>query len=236
MKLILDDGFSFGKGAFETIKIIDGQVMNIDRHLERLNTSLEFLEINKVIKKEEVLEKGKNFNQAFKIIVSDKNTLFIDRKDPYINLDRNYGIKVEISDYIRNSTAPLTYHKSLAYYDNLLKLREIRSQSAFEGLLINEKEQLTEGFISNFFFTKNDKIYTPKVSCGLLNGTMRQWLMDEFDIIEGVFKKDDLKEMEGVFITNSLIGIHWVDTIGDLIFQKTKEIKEMIDFLEEKGY
>ena len=236
MKLVFDDGFSFGKGAFETIKIIDGQVMNIDRHLERLNTSLEFLEINKVINKEEVLEKSNHFKQAFKIIVSDENTLFIDREDPYINLDRSYGIKVEISDYIRNSTAPLTYHKSLAYYDNLLKLREIRSQSAFEGLLMNEKEQLTEGFISNFFFTKNGEIYTPKVSCGLLNGTMRQWVMDQFDIIEGVFKKDDLKDMEGVFITNSLIGIHWVHTIGDLTFQKTKEIENIIDFLEEKGY
>ena len=40
MKIEFDDGFSFGKGAFETIKVVDGDPLFLEKHLERLKKSL----------------------------------------------------------------------------------------------------------------------------------------------------------------------------------------------------
>ena len=49
MKIEFDDGFSFGKGAFETIKVVDGDPLFLEKHLERLNKSLKFFGIEREI-------------------------------------------------------------------------------------------------------------------------------------------------------------------------------------------
>ena len=36
MKIEFDDGFSFGKGAFETIKVVKGDPLFLREHLNRL--------------------------------------------------------------------------------------------------------------------------------------------------------------------------------------------------------
>lgn len=43
-ELILDDGFCFGLGAFETIAVMYGQPVFLEPHLKRLREALDFLE------------------------------------------------------------------------------------------------------------------------------------------------------------------------------------------------
>ena len=37
MEITLDEGYSFGLGAFETIAVKDGKLIFLDRHLRRLD-------------------------------------------------------------------------------------------------------------------------------------------------------------------------------------------------------
>lgn len=65
---------------------------------------------------------------------------------------------------------------------------------------------------------------------------MREWLLEEFSIKERTIKKEELENFDGVFLTNSLIGAHWVESIGSKKYKRTEEINEIIKFLEKLGY
>ena len=64
---------------------------------------------------------------------------------------------------------------------------------------------------------------------GLLNGTIRDWIINNFEVIECDITMKDLKSMDEVFVTNSLLGIMKVKSIEDLQFNKnviTKSIRD----------
>ena len=51
---------------------------------------------------------------------------------------------------------------------------------------------------------KDGKLYTPPVSCGLLNGTYRQKLLEEGKLIEKVLYPEDLQTADKIFCFNSV--------------------------------
>jgi len=106
-------------------------------------------------------------------------------------------------------------------------------------LLINNKGKITEGTLSNIFFIKEEKIFTPSLSCGLLDGIMRQWLINNYDVQEGEFRAQDLLLAEEVFITNSLVGVMWVNRVENNKFYKGNITNNIIEryktFLKENG-
>lgn len=114
MRIEFDDGYSFGRGVFETIKVVDGKPLFLDKHLSRLKKSLKFFGIEKDIDEEKIYEyikssEEKNF--TLKLIVSDKNFILTSRSDNYRDDDKNY--KLILSEVRRNSSSKIIYHKSL---------------------------------------------------------------------------------------------------------------------------
>ena len=94
-------------------------------------------------------------------------------------------------------------------------------------LFLNENGYLSETSCANIFIVKNDKIYTPKVSCGLLNGIIRMWVIENFPVIEKELRLDDLKNADEVFITNSLMGIMKVKKFEDIEYKNNKIIENI---------
>lgn len=239
MKIELDDGFFFGRGLFETIKIVNNKPLFLEEHLNRLNKSLQFFDIKKIIKKEDVysfLDNNKIENNALKIIVSEKNTIFLEREDPYINRDKNIRLKLYISDVLRNSTSNIVYHKSFNYIENILEKRKYKNYGYDEVLFLNERNEITEGAVSNIFFIKDNIIYTPKVSAGLLKGTMRDFIIKNNNVIESDIIFEELDKFESAFITNSLMGVSEVGSINSINFKSSKKIKSIIKELEKYGF
>lgn len=82
--------------------------------------------------------------------------------------------------------------------------------------------QVTESSKCNIFFVKNDTLYTPEISCGLLPGIIRAWIIKSTNryglkCIEGDFNIDDLLYSDEVFVCNSAMGIMHVKTIDGRI-------------------
>lgn len=233
MKINLDDGFSFGEGVFETIKIVNGKALFLDEHIDRLNSSLKFFNIYKEISSKEVLEylKDAEKNCALKIMVSKENTIFTTRKDPYISVDRKKEYSLTISKVLRNSTSSLVYHKTLNYYENILENRKAKSAGFDEVIFLNEEGYVCEGSVSNIFFIKDNKIYTPDVKCGLLNGIIRKVIMKKFEVVETLIKKEELATFKSAFITNSLMEVRLVKNIDEIEFKDSKLIEEIIEKL-----
>ncbi len=93
-------------------------------------------------------------------------------------------------------------------YDKVL--RQLAEQGEyFDALFFNERDELCEGARSNIFIVKNNRWYTPPLSCGLLNGVMRQIQMSRTDIVieEKTLHMRDLLDADKLFLANALRGV-----------------------------
>lgn len=214
-KFSFDSGFNFARGVFETILILKKPVL-MDRHLQRMNNSLKTLKIHNNISETYIYDLIKKFNITncvLKIIITDKNVIISTRLPNYSDDIRNKGFNVKISNLKRNRFSHVVYHKTLNYTDNLIE-KEIAAEEGFEEVIfLNTENKLSEGSVSNIFFVKGNRIHTPTVSTGILNGVIRAWVLENYDCIEGEFELKDLFDADEVFLTNSIMGIMKVRSI-----------------------
>ena len=233
MLIELDDGYSFGLGLFETILLYKGKPVFLDEHLARINKSITDLELKiEKLKKDEVfqyLNNNKNTPEyeVLKIVLSEKNRLFLKREYTYTEKDYQKGFSLNISKVRRNENSIFTFHKTLNYGDNILEKRKSKKLGYDEPIFLNSKNQITEGATSNIFVVVENKIYTPKLSCGLLNGIVREYIISNYDIIESEIDLEFLDNADEIFLTNSLFGIMPVNNLEKKVF-KSQEISKNI--------
>ena len=238
MKIEFDYGYSFGKGAFETIKVVDGSPLFLDKHLERLKKSLEFFGISREIEEEKILEyikssEDKNF--ALKLIVSDKNFILTSREDNYRKDNKRF--KLIVSEVRRNSSSKMIYHKSLSYYENIMEHRWSLDKGYDSALFINERGEVCETSFANIFFVRDGEIFTPVISSGLLKGTMRDFIIENNrGVREEIIYLDDLKNFDEAFISNSLMGVRNVSLINDIIFNEEDKTNLIQVDLKKYGF
>ena len=234
MLIELDDGYSFGLGLFETILLYKGKPVFLDEHLARINKSITDLELKiEKLKKDEVfqyLNNNKNTleYEVLKIVLSEKNRLFLKREYTYTEKDYQKGFSLNISKVRRNESSIFTFHKTLNYGDNILEKRKSKKMGYDEPIFLNSKNQITEGATSNIFVVVEDKIYTPKLSCGLLNGIVRQYIISNYDVTEKEIDIEFLNNADEIFLTNSLFGIMPVNNLEKKIFKPQKLGKNIL--------
>lgn len=224
--LMFDDGYCFGMGVFETISVENGNPLFLNWHLERLEKGLGILGISNEDFKSQVneMEIGKFLEEnwmrhgVLKIMVSERNILFTKRENPYNETSFEKGFRLDLSRVIRNETSPFTYIKSFHYGDNLLEKRRCKKAGYDETLFLNSQKQITETSASNIFFVKEGKLFTPKISCGLLDGIMRRYILEHYEVEETELYLEDLQQYEEAFLTNSLMWTMPVASIGELKF------------------
>ncbi|MDD5711834.1 MAG: chorismate-binding protein, partial [Smithellaceae bacterium] len=73
-------------------------------------------------------------------------------------------------------------------------------------LLWNDRGEITETCTANFIARIRDRLVTPPVSCGLLAGTYRSWLISQGAISERIITKEDLESCTELYVINSVRG------------------------------
>ncbi len=235
-KIEFDSGFYFGKGLFETILVLKRPAF-LEEHLNRLNQGLIKLGIKTIVSKEMLLKELDGIeNCAVKIMVSDKNIILTKRDLVYTKDRYDMGFKVKLSKLKRHPSSHMVYLKSFNYMDNILEREQAIKEGYDEILFMNTENELSEGSVSNIFVIMDDCILTPSVDCGLLNGTVRSFIIKElgvkYNIIEEKFSMEILKKCKGMFITNSLLGVMWINSFNGLNLSKTKVYEEIRAFYE----
>ncbi|WP_297629707.1 aminotransferase class IV [uncultured Clostridium sp.] len=219
-KIEQDSGVYFGRGVFETI-LIKEKIEFWDFHLKRLNEGLKKIGLEEVQENlKEIVEELNLKNIVLKIIVTEKNVIIKSRKIPYKKEDYEKGFKLTRSKVLRNSTSVLNKIKSLNYLENILEREKAIGEGFNDCLFINEKGNICETSTANIFFVKKNEIYTPDIKEGLLNGCLREFIIKNFDVKIKNFKWKDLKEIDEIFITNSIIGIMKINSIDNYMFTK----------------
>jgi para-aminobenzoate synthetase/4-amino-4-deoxychorismate lyase len=77
----------------------------------------------------------------------------------------------------------------------------------------NEKCELTEGSRTNILIAIDNTLFTPPIKCGLLNGILRQNLLDSGKCKEKILKKYDLSKAQCIYCINSVRGIKKVELL-----------------------
>ena len=234
MLIELDEGYSFGLGLFETILLYKGKPVFLDEHLSRINKSIVDLGLNiDKLEKDEVFQYLNNNKNIFeyevlKMVLSEKNRLFLKREYTYTEKDYQRAFSLNISEARRNESSIFTFHKTLNYGDNILEKRKSKKLGYDEPIFLNSKNQITEGATNNIFVVVEDKIYTPKLSCGLLNGIVREYIISNYDIIESEIDLEFLDNADEIFLTNSLFGIMPVNNLEKKVFKSQKLGKNIL--------
>lgn len=222
-----DDGYWFGLGVFETIWVKQNTAVFLDEHLDRLKKSALFFNflLDETsadewirLRKQEIFEYLNNNpmeNGVLKLTLSDKNLSLTSRKNTYTREQYEKGFALDYSKILRNETSPFTYMKTLNYADNILEKRLVRQRGYDEPVFLNTKGELSEGATTNLFFVSGEKLFTPALSCGLLDGILRQYVLKNYQVEECIIKPEQISDFDEMFVTNSLLGIMPVYRLGE---------------------
>jgi len=100
------------------------------------------------------------------------------------------------------------YHKTTrrSVYEDALRSRPGNN----DVLLFNEAGELTESTVANVAVEIDGVLYTPPVSCGLLPGTQRAWLLEQGRMRERVMDIREALDSPNTYLLNSVRGMHKV--------------------------
>jgi len=227
-------GFFYGDGVFETLKAENFRIFRWDDHWERLRKSADVcgLEIGgesgKLRCRIETALKKDGFGRAYIRISAWRRTtesfdpgderraevlVLVKKHKPYPERFFTEGIRCIISKiYFRNEKSPLSRIKSLNYLENILARVEAKKYGHDDNILLNTAGYLASASVSNLFFVKGKKIFTPSLSCGILPGVTRKAVLEicgryGIETEEGKFCPGDLKTADEIFLTNTLMGV-----------------------------
>ena len=224
---IQDRGFNFSDGVYEVMSFFGNQVINFDKHIKRLEQSLEGLRIQKPLTNykslELILKKLIKLNKLDKGFVylqitrgsSSRNHLFPKLSKPNIviftftaKLDKKLilsGVKVRLTEDLRWKRCDI---KSISLLPNVLE-----KQNAFEEGMYESRQKrnnlITEGSTSNaFIVNRNGFIQTHPANNFILGGVTRDITIEiakknKIKVIEKAFSSSDLFSSKEAFLTST---------------------------------
>ena len=191
---IFDRGFLFADGVYEVTAVVHGRLVDYDPHVERLERSLNELEMDWPCSKAELramheqlikrnaLDQGWVYMQItrgsadrdFKFPKNAKPTLvaFTQVKNLIDNLDAVTGVKVCSVPDIRWERRDI---KSVMLLAPVLGKQAAAKQGCFEAWMV-EDGFVTEGTSSNAYIVKDGKVVTRPLSNAILAGVTRRAL------------------------------------------------------------
>ncbi|MCA3001061.1 MAG: chorismate-binding protein [Rhodocyclaceae bacterium] len=190
---------------FETIRLNEGQLVLLDRHLARMANS------------------ARHFRFAFDEAAARSALASLAREhasgDWRIRLSSKPDGAVSVEVFALESP-PLNPRAILAKspvssVDEFLQHKTTRRETyqlhappdgIWDTLLWNERGELTEFIRANVVLDLNGKRFTPPVTAGLLNGTMRDELIARGEVAERVLTRSDLERATTVWWVNGLRG------------------------------
>ncbi len=240
---ILDRGFCYGDGLFETMRAFNGKVFRSNQHLERLFRSLPLIfidlpmtlnEVNSVVK--ETLGRNKFKNAIIRLTVTrginepsfqiDQEvapTLVIHARPHQPPQKSIYRKGINISLISMQAPVLLGVNQSLKscnYLSNILLFKFSQLQGSMEGIIVDPILGVTEGATSNLFIVKDGILKTPASNNSVLEGITRQVVLEiamnhKIPVSKKLLVSEDIYNADEVFITNSGIDIVPVVRVDD---------------------
>jgi len=234
---ISDRGLAYGDGLFTTAKIVDGEVILLAKHIERLMYGCQQLRLAmpSIERLTSQLQSvAKLYSQAvLKVMITtgsggrgysriglndnDTNVIIIISDFPahYKELALQ-GISLGDSQQQIGISPMLAGLKHLNRLEQVLLRAELDERSEDDLVVTNYQGHVVEVTSANLFYWQQGALCTPDLSLSGVNGLIRQEVLSKYPatkICETSLV--DLNEAKGMFICNSLMGIIPVKTYNN---------------------
>ena len=194
----------------ETVLWEDGSYFLLDRHLKRLEKSAEAFSfecetpsINAAL---EALGSSFKLENKYKVRLLAERSGEFDIASSLLDEMPDYVAAITLSPKKTDSSSVFLLHKTTKreLYDS--EHEKFRKEGFFDVLFTNQKDEVTEGAITNIIVHKGEDYFTPPVSSGVLPGTYREYLLtsQEIPLKEKVLLLEDLLNADEIFVINSV--------------------------------
>ncbi len=217
---ILSDRAGEPTGLFETI-LWNGAYLLIDDHLGRIGASARALKLD--FDRDAALARLDDLAAGFGAVGGKyrvRLTLDCSGKlsataEPFTPDPEGLIVRVGVSTERVDSGDPLLRHKVTSRDRFDRTLRDAVAGGFHEVLFLNERGEVTEGAISNVIVRIGGRWYTPPLSCGLLDGVYRRYLLRTRPWIrEMAMTIDDLRRADLLLVCNALRGVRRAELAG----------------------
>jgi aminodeoxychorismate lyase len=239
-------GLRYGDGLFETMKMLDGNIILQADHFERLWIGMDVLQFEKPV----LFTKGSLVTAIKKLTAKNGHEkaarirLNVFRGDgglyDAVNNTPNYiietwplpetnglwnsnGLVAGIFEDTKKSCDILSNLKHNNYLPYVLAALKTKKEKWNDALVLNQFGRIADSTIANIFLIKNEKVITPALTEGCVAGIMRKSLirylnLHDFKYEEAAVTIDNILDADEVFFTNSIYNLRWVQRIGDIIY------------------
>lgn len=238
----LDHGLTVGDGAFETCKVIDGEIFGRTRHLRRLERTLAGLGLTGF--DADRLDEGIDAALAAAgpmplgrirwTVTGGVGPLGSDRTTGELTYVIGLVPAKPLPSHARVATVPWTRNeqaataglKTTSYADNVIALARAREHGADEAVLRNTRGELCEGTGSNVFVVQDGVILTPPLESGCLAGITRavtiEWCREAgLEVREQTLPGEALVTSDEAFLTNTMRDVQPIATVdGDSLAEE----------------
>ena len=253
--------FLYGDGVFETLKVLNNQILFFEDHYFRLLASMRIIRMQIPMSftleylEEQILTLVRQ--QGFQDSARVRLTVFRNDGGYYTPTDNKVSFVIHASALsVKSYTASETPFEVDLYKDFIVpkqllstlktnnKLIQITASIFAQEneldtcLLINDDKNVIEAAYGNLFMLLNGQLITPPISEGCLNGIMRKQILklakelDGIEVLEQPISPFDLQKADELFITNVIVGIQSITKYRKKEFEKTLA-KKLLDKLNQ---
>ena len=246
--------FLYGDALFETIRMFEGELPFLDKHLKRLREGLTFFKY-KIPKNYTVPFFQKEIKKLTKGNTRIRLTVFRNSGGLYTPLDfspqflitatplnesqfhlNKKGLNIGLFDDFQLPCTPFSNLKTTNSLPYIMAGIYKEEQNLSDCILLNEKGRIAEASSSNIFLFKNNEIITPSLSEGCISGTLRQSLIDiakveKLKVHEIPVTLSALQLADEVLLTNAIQGIRWVKSFNNEYSYTNTQTKTLLQKL-----
>ncbi len=227
---VTDRGLAYGDGVFETIAVANGSPRLWPRHRARLLDGCRRLAITfddaPALEEEVHRLAAENRDAVIKVIVTRgggargyrppfpaKPTRIVLVLPPPDHPDdfRLHGVAARFCRKRLADNPDLAGIKHLNRLEQVMARMEWREEYQ-EGIMLDGRDQVIEGTMSNIFVVDGGALQTPLLDCCGVKGVMRDWIIEacrrrDIPVREARLSREDLLRADGVFLCNALIRV-----------------------------
>ncbi len=251
--------FRYGDGLFETVRIYRGRMPLWPLHYARLRKGLAFLGIQPGTEwtEEAMAQQMLACARKNKMEGNGRLRLTVWREGGGAYLPRTNrahfviecephsqegfainkkGLQVDLYPFMEKTTTVADNLKTTSVLIYVMAARYARENQVDDCLILNYHTRLCDGVSSNIFLIKNEKVVTPPLSEGCVDGVMRRHLLNLFKkegipFEEGPLNVEDPFGADELFLTNAVRGIRWVSSFKAQRYSNTltSEISRLLE-------
>ncbi len=254
-----DRGLHYGDGLFETLAVRAGRPRFWSQHLARLTAGCIRLAIpapDPALLRAEADRLCATQTQAVLKIVVTRGSGGRGYRPPLEAVPRRLLSLSPWPDYpaswansgvqLRYCRTPVATSPALAGLKHLGRLEQVLARAEWddpaipEGLMLDADGAVIEGTMSNLFAVQDGALWTPDLSRAGVAGLARQRVLalaqrQGIRVSEGRLTPADLTQADGLFLTNSLIGLWPVRQLEGRIYPIDPLIRQIAEALREEG-